>query len=274
MHPPAPEDGCPLTFCKIFLNNLFCKVVHSACLVFPAKTITGQAEPVTGQPKPAVYTAVLISENGQKSRKTSPLHPIFWNRDVQRLCAVWSVVPRLHQHSPYTPHTLPLQDGSKVLFYGFVNKERQGYLGDVMVECWWSVGEVFKQHSTSSKPLYRKAFREIWVECGVLNEIRSTCAVGRCCGLKSQSSWVELLVHEEFTRFWVKQSTGIHNICIIYNGTCIVINIKYRVGQQTKLIVQLYLLSITRNYLFTTLRPLLMYSPLIYCLRNHPRIFK
>ena len=77
LHPPTPEDGYPLTFCKIFFNNLFCKVVHSACLVFPAKTITGQAEPVTGQPEPAAYTAVLMSENGQKSRKTSPLHPIF-----------------------------------------------------------------------------------------------------------------------------------------------------------------------------------------------------
>ena len=176
LHPPAPEDGYPLTFCKIFLNSLFCEVVHSACLVFPAKTITGQAEPVTGQPEPAAYTAVLMSENGQKLRKTSPLHPIFWNRYVQRLCGVWSVVQTLHQHSTHTPHTLPLQDGSKELFYGFVNEERQGISR-------WSVGEVFKQHSTPLKHLCRKAFRGIWVECGVLDEIRSTCAVGRCCGI-------------------------------------------------------------------------------------------
>ena len=63
----APEKGYPLTFRKIFLNNLFCKVVHSTCLVFPVKTITGQAEPVIGQPEPAAYTAVLMIENGQKS---------------------------------------------------------------------------------------------------------------------------------------------------------------------------------------------------------------
>jgi hypothetical protein len=84
----------------------------------------------------------------------------------------------LSKHSTNTPPTLhthsPFQDGSKELFYGFVNEERQGYLGGVLVESLWSVGEVFKQHSTPLKPLYRKAFREIWVECGVLDEIRSS----------------------------------------------------------------------------------------------------
>ena len=185
LHPSTPEDGCPLTFCKIFLNSLFCKVVHSACLVFPAKTITGQAEPVTGQPKPAAYTAVLISENGQKSRKTPPLHPnLSEPRCTQALRCVEcfpNTPPTLPLHSPHTP---PFKMVLKNCSTGSSTRKDR----DISVECWWSVGEVFKQHSTPLKPLYRKAFREIWVECGVLNEIRSTCAVGRCCGLKSQSS--------------------------------------------------------------------------------------
>ena len=226
---------------ETLICNLFCKVVHSACLVFPAKTITGQAEPVTGQPEPAPYTAVLMSENGQKSRKTSPLHPnLSEPRCTKALRCVEccpNTPPTLPLHSTHTP---PFKMVLKNCSTGSSMRKDREYLGGVLVESLWSVGEVFKQHSTPLKPLYRKAFREIWVECGVLDEFRSTCA----------------------------------DICIIYNGTCIVINIKYRVGQQTKLIVQLYLLSITRNYLFTTLRPLLMYSPLIYCLRNHPRIFK
>ena len=74
----------------------------------------------------------------------------------------------LSKDSTNTPHTLhthsPLQEGSKELSYGFVNDERKG---EVLVECWWSLGEVLKQHSTPVKPLCRKAFREIWVECGV-----------------------------------------------------------------------------------------------------------
>ena len=62
----------------------------------------------------------------------------------------------LSKDSTNTPHTLPLQDGSKELLYGFVNEERQG---DISVESWWSLGEVLKQHSTPVKPLCRKAFR-------------------------------------------------------------------------------------------------------------------
>ena len=57
----------------------------------------------------------------------------------------------LSKDSTNTPPTLPLQDGSKELLYGFVNEERQGgYLGGVLVESWWGLKATLH---TSETPL-------------------------------------------------------------------------------------------------------------------------
>ena len=114
------------------------------------------------------------------------------------LCGVLSkdstnTPPTLHTHSP-------LQEGSKELSYGFVNDERKG---EVLGECWWSLGEVLKQHSTPVPPsVERRSERFGW---SVASKMKNTDISRPPC---IQTAWLEDL---SYYRCWHEDCLSKHS---------------------------------------------------------------
>ena len=132
--------------------------------------------------------------------------------------------PTLHTHSPlktvlriaflkFSMRPLSSWYAKLALLYWFVNEERQGMSR-------WSLGGVLKQHSTPLKHLCRQAFREICVECGVLNK---TVRIGNTSSfLVHFSCWSMLSPNCLWTKIILKMLGYYKDKWYLCSGMCVV----------------------------------------------------